>query len=196
LCIGLVAAPSAFAVETAPSGVPSMGEALARGLTSPRRSSGGEAIAQDTYKCTERTYIQSFYNSRFVSAELSYPGTQQGMLRARAEHVGPWEYFQWCQSNSTPGYWSLWSNGAERWVSAELGYPGGEYAMLRARATGIGPWERFYEPYCPDKLHCSFKSTANNLYVSAEFAYQGNNWGMLRARASAIGEWERFFYHG
>jgi hypothetical protein len=195
LAVGLVAASSALADE-APQGMPTMGEALAKGLTSPRRTATGEVKAFDTFACTESTYIRSWFNERDVSTELGYTGNQYAMLRARAEKVGPWESFQWCQSREQPGYWSRWSNGAERWVSVELGYSGGEYAMLRARATGIGPWERFYEPYCPDGVHCSFKSTANNLWVSGEFGYSGSNYGMLRARSSAIGPWEQFFELG
>jgi hypothetical protein len=196
VAISLVGAANALAVEAPPESVPSMGEALAGGLTSPRETANGELKALDTYRCTQATYIRSWYNERYVSTELGYSGNQYAMLRARAEKVGPWESFQWCQSSEHPGYWSLWSLGAERWVSVELGYTGGEYAMLRARATGVGPWERFYEPYCPDGTHCSFKSTADDLYVSGEFGYTGNNYGMLRARSSTIGPWEQFFELG
>lgn len=35
------------------------------------------------------------YNNRWVSAELSYPGSERGMLRARATSIGPWEIFNW-----------------------------------------------------------------------------------------------------
>jgi hypothetical protein len=76
----------------------------------------------------------------FVSAELAQSGDDYGVLRARADNVGPWERFQLCE-NSDDGSYSIRSMENERYVSAELGWSGDTYGMLRARATEIGPWE-------------------------------------------------------
>jgi hypothetical protein len=79
--------------------------------------------------------IRSLRNGKWVSAELGYGGGRYGMLRARADRIGPWETF-----SGFAGFRSL-ANG--KYVTAELGYTGSLDAMLRARADSYGPWERF-----------------------------------------------------
>jgi hypothetical protein len=37
--------------------------------------------------------FQSSADGHFVSTELSYTGSEYGMLRARATSIGPWEKF-------------------------------------------------------------------------------------------------------
>jgi hypothetical protein len=79
--------------------------------------------------------IRSLRNGKWVSAELGYGGGRYGMLRARADRIGPWETFNGALGLRNVTNW--------KWVSAELGYGGGLYAMLRARASSYGPWEKF-----------------------------------------------------
>ncbi|MEV6487598.1 hypothetical protein AB0M20_03010 [Actinoplanes sp. NPDC051633] len=123
-------------------------------------------------------------NRRWVSAEIGYAGSDNGMLRARATAIGPYERFEICYATATRFSIRSWANG--RWVSAELGYTGSRYGMLRARATSIGPWERFNSTFS------EIQSDENRRWVSAELGYSGSLNGMLRARAGSAGPWENW----
>jgi hypothetical protein len=84
--------------------------------------------------------LRSEANGLYVTAELGYTGTDNGMpiagmLRARATSVGPWEEFQTDNEALKAANYT--------YVSAELSYTGTDYGMLRARAATIGPWEKF-----------------------------------------------------
>src|SRR6266498_3316638 len=92
--------------------------------------------------CNNWSWIISFGNSRYTSAELG-SGGDHGMLRARATSVGNWEKFTIARWGPNPAMYTIRSQANGRYVSAELGYGGGRYAMLRARATSIGNWEKF-----------------------------------------------------
>lgn len=85
--------------------------------------------------------IRSLANGKWVSAELNYGGALNGMLRARADSIGPWETFYAPNGIQSRANW--------KWVSAELQYTGIREGMLRARANGYGPWERFSNPGPP-----------------------------------------------
>ena len=85
--------------------------------------------------------IRSLANGKWVSAELNYTGALYGMLRARADSIGPWESFY--------GGNEIQSRVTWKWVSAELQYTGIRYGMLRARANSPGPWENFTNPGPP-----------------------------------------------
>jgi hypothetical protein len=80
--------------------------------------------------------IRSLANGNWVSAELQYTGALYGMLRARADRVGPWETFAAINGG-------LRNQTNLKFVSAELQYTGLRYGMLRARANSRGPWEEF-----------------------------------------------------
>jgi hypothetical protein len=82
--------------------------------------------------------IRSRANGKWVSAELQYTGPLYGMLRARANGIGPWETFN--------GGLGLRNKANWKFVSAELQYTGLRYGMLRARADQYGPWEQFRNP--------------------------------------------------
>lgn len=82
--------------------------------------------------------IRSLANGRWVSAELQYTGPLYGMLRARADRIGPWETYN--------GGFGLRNKANWKFVSAELQYTGIRYGMLRARANSYGPWEQFRNP--------------------------------------------------
>jgi hypothetical protein len=43
--------------------------------------------------CTDNNVIRAA-NDLYVSAELGYGGSNTGMLRARANAIGPWEIFK------------------------------------------------------------------------------------------------------
>lgn len=80
---------------------------------------------------------------KWTSAELGYSDGDNGMLRARASTVGPWERYQIiCLNNS--GNFAIRSKANGRYVSTEFGYTGERYEMLRARATVVGGWENYY----------------------------------------------------
>jgi uncharacterized protein DUF2599 len=86
-------------------------------------------------------------NGRYVTAEINYTGSDNGMLRARATAIGSWERFRF---ESLYGITNYRYDGAfksvanNKYVAVEQGYPqtDSRYAMLRARATAIGSWER------------------------------------------------------
>ncbi len=120
---------------------------------------------------------------RFVSAEIGYPASSTGMLRARATAIGPWEKYTVILNNDGSISLRAQANGAL--VSAELGFSEPWHALLRARATEVGPWERFAVAPLANGVTFGLRSTANELYVSAEnYAAEGN--GALRARASNL----------
>jgi hypothetical protein len=80
--------------------------------------------------------IRSLANGKWVAAELQYTGALYGMLRARADRIGPWETFAAINGG-------LRNQDNWKFVSAELQYTGIRYGMLRARAHSRGPWEQF-----------------------------------------------------
>jgi hypothetical protein len=145
--------------------------------------------------------FKSEANSRYVAAELGYGPWKYprrdlyGMLRARADTVGPWERYQFCSLDGFGLRWSIFTNANGRWASTEINYGGPDRNMLRARATSIGPWEQ-YRIYCidPEDRPGAFAiySTASDRYVAAELGYKGDDYGMLRARSSDVGAWEAF----
>jgi hypothetical protein len=162
-------------------------------ITAPAAS----AAEQEITTCNNWSWIISFANSRYTSAELGYGGDLYGMLRARATNPGPWEEFQicgrWDSTLNTRINWIV-SNRNLRYVSAEVAYTGVDYGMLRARATSLGSWEKFkIERWGPNPAMYTIKSLRNGRYVSAELGYGGGRYGMLRARATSIGNWEKFF---
>ncbi|MFB4303576.1 hypothetical protein [Actinomadura sp. NTSP31] len=134
-------------------------------------------------------FISSDANGRYVSAELGYDDGDWGMLRARADAIGPWEHYTFHCSNST---WWLQSDANGRYVSAELGYSGGDGGMLRARADVVGPWEKFALYRGAASGTWAIRSLENGRYVSAELRYDDGDAGMLRARNATIGPWEQF----
>ena len=121
--------------------------------------------------------IQNIAETRYVSAELDYTGSSYGMLRARADIMGPYEKFNYCWN--TAGYFSLQSRANGRWVAAEMDNSGSSYAMLRARSNSVGNWEKF--SYWTNSGIWLFRSQSNNRWVRAEINYSGASDGMLRA---------------
>ena len=95
---------------------------------------------------TKISYIKNEYNDRYVSAELSYTGADDAMLRARATTVGPWEKFSIERWGPNPTMYTIKSLANGKYVTVELGtsYTGNRRAMLRARGTSIGNWQKFH----------------------------------------------------
>jgi hypothetical protein len=127
-----------------------------------------------------------------VSRALGYGGDWYGMLRGRADTLGPWE--EYALGDLGDGTWALVSRANNGAVSAEFGYSGAYNGMLRARADNVLDWERYYlfsigsqyalQSYLPPNSTCC--------YVSTELDYGG----MLRARATQVGSWELYnFYY-
>jgi len=99
-----------------------------------------QSVNVAAFTCNGPFTITSQANGLLVSAELGYTGGDAGMLRARANAIGPWERF-FIDNFGTFATITSAANGLL--VSAELGYTGDDAGMLRARATAIGPWEQF-----------------------------------------------------
>jgi hypothetical protein len=83
--------------------------------------------------------IRSEANGRYVTAEISWTGSSNGLLRARATSVGPWEKFR-IPNSALPTIYSLANN---RYVTTEINWTGSGYGSLRARATVVGDWEYY-----------------------------------------------------
>jgi hypothetical protein len=165
------------------------------------RSSNVAASAQHLVCTPPNQSFKSSANGLYVAAELDYGPyfpvlDGYAMLRARANHDGPWEKFQFCEDKATKE-WSIFSNANGRWVATEVDRRGSAKGMLRARAETIGPWERFYiscsgESY-PKGTFTIYALAAQRKWVTAELSYTGAEYGMLRARTDVPGPWERFF---
>ena len=163
------------------------------------RSSSIAARAQELVCIPGEHAFKSSANHLYVAAELDYGPLfpvldGYGMLRARANHVGPWEKFQFCE-NKAAKEWSIRSTANKRWVSTEVDRRR-TTGMLRARAETVGPWERYSihcsgEPY--PKGTFAIYARANKKWVAAELGYTGSEKGMLRARADVPGAWEQCF---
>ncbi|MEV6598251.1 hypothetical protein AB0M36_15425 [Actinoplanes sp. NPDC051346] len=142
--------------------------------------------------CWHNVSIYANANGRWVSMEKGYAAGDNGMLRARATVIGPWERYVVCRDNVTGyTYWASQDTGLV--VSTELGYSAGDYGMLRARATIVGPWEQYYTTYGPGNWF-SMYAYGNGRWVSTEIGYGGGDNGMLRARATVIGPWEQYYW--
>lgn len=157
---------------------------LAFAITQLRnRSTAGLSSA-----CWGNIPIYSVANGRYAVAEIGYGGLANGMLRANATSVGPWELYTICYTGT---YYTIQSQANNLYISAELGFGWGWYGLLRARATSVGSWERFNIVLVTNDT-VAIQSQANNLYVSAELGYEQPWYGMMRARAPSIGLWELF----
>lgn len=85
-------------------------------------------------------YLINNGNNLFVSAEVEYAGTQNGLLRARSEQVGAWEQFALgCKGSLL----TIKSKANGKYVSTEIDYPAPFTSELRARAAVVGPWEEY-----------------------------------------------------
>jgi hypothetical protein len=119
-------------------------------LRARQRGIGPWELYTVCYDYTDESYsILSEAAGAWVSAEIHYPTdpeNREGMLRARADSVGPWEKYN--INTNASGEISIWSLAKNRYVSAELAYSdAGPYphkGMLRARNRSVGPWEVFY----------------------------------------------------
>ncbi|OJF10950.1 hypothetical protein BG844_29205 [Couchioplanes caeruleus subsp. caeruleus] len=149
-------------------------------------------MAAQAILCWHNVAIYANANGRWVSMEKGYSGGDNGMLRARATVVGPWERYVVCRDNVT-GYTYWASQDTGRVVSTELGYSAGDYGMLRARATIVGPWEQYYTTFGPGNWF-SMYAYGNARWVSTEIGYSAGDNGMLRARATVIGPWELYYW--
>ncbi|GGQ76756.1 fascin domain-containing protein [Couchioplanes azureus] len=180
-------APPASTAELIPYGAGSAAVEQQRSAIAARHNAAAQAVL-----CWHNVTIYANANRRWVSMEKGYSGTDNGMLRARATVVGPWERFVVCRDNVTGyTYWASQDTGLV--VSTELGYSAGDYGMLRARATIVGPWEQYYTTSQPGSWF-SMYAYGNGRWVSTEIGYSAGDYGMLRARATVIGPWEQYYW--
>jgi hypothetical protein len=81
---------------------------------------------------------------RYVTADFTLAGNDNGLLRARGEKVDYYELFFLTQ---LPDRWfnlQGWhENGSRPYVAAEYGDTGENHNRLRARSSAAGVWERF-----------------------------------------------------
>jgi hypothetical protein len=171
------------------------GAGSARLETQRRELARQASVPVQTIDCWENVWLFADANDRFVSAELSYPGPDFAMLRARATVVGPWELFDLCRERET-GRTLMYSDANLLYVTAELGstYTGNRASMLRARADVVGSWQQFTTTAGPGGNYVCIRSLANSRYVSAETGLVGNYYGMLRARHTACSTLQTFFW--
>jgi hypothetical protein len=140
--------------------------------------------------------LKSKANGLYVSAELGYSGDRNGMLRARAGSVGPWERFELCHNVIIPGgvpfgvISTLRSLANGKYVSVEHGYSDNWNNMLRARADSVGSWEALDIDSGNDPAR--IRDWYDFKIASAELNMPGPWTGMLRARADTVGPWEQW----
>ncbi|MFI7597787.1 fascin domain-containing protein [Actinoplanes sp. NPDC049681] len=135
--------------------------------------------------------IRATWNGKYVSTEKDYTGSNAGMLRARADAVGPWEIYYLCWKDGWAwNEYAFLSAANNKFVTAEFDYQGSNDGMLRARADDPDVWERFAWNYGINGSQ--LQSTWTGQYVSAEHDYTGSRKSMLRARAGVAGVWEQF----
>jgi hypothetical protein len=144
-------------------------------------------------ECAVDVAIQSHGNDKYVSAEVGWSGDRYGVLRARADQIGPWELFEECSYQNTSGQWvyTLRSQANGKLVSTEWNDTGHLQAVLRARADTEGTWEHYYMGV-PRNWEMDLQSVLVGRYVSAELGWSGDDYGLLRARATSLGPWEIF----
>lgn len=153
-----------------------------------------QPISNDGPWCNSNA-LKSAANSKYVSAELDYTGSNYAMLRARATAIGGWEKFKFIGDCALTTGCLIKSTANSRYVAAELNYTGSNQYMLRARTSGSpGSWERFWIKQCDTSAGCLIKSVAAGKYTAAELDFTGSRYGMLRARTNPadIGARERF----
>jgi hypothetical protein len=143
--------------------------------------------------------LRAVANGKYVSTEVAYTGTNDGLLRARNDYIGPWEEFHLCDivGGGRTGYsQAVFSdlNGNNGWWSMEKGLDG----RVRARPEGtvIDIWEEFLfvrASGCPTDDCYSIRSVENNKWVSTEISEPSPYYkGFLRARADVVGPWEKY----
>ncbi|WP_433291384.1 fascin domain-containing protein [Actinoplanes sp. CA-030573] len=142
--------------------------------------------------------LRSVANGLYVSTEAAYPGKMDGLLRARAQVIGPWEKFYLCQiigggrSGSSEAFDST-LDGNNGWWTTERA--DGDYVRARPDGTIIDVWEEFYTVRASGcSLECyAIRSVDANRWLSAEVGVKDPNYnGYLRARGTEIGPWEKF----
>ncbi|MGW0857962.1 trypsin-like serine protease [Streptomyces sp. NPDC002690] len=137
-----------------------------------------------------RWSLKSRVNSKYVSTELNYTGSNEGMLRARNDTRGGWEEFTLHTRDAGTSV-ELRSEANGLFVGTEINYTGDAEGMLRARSASPAGWEQF--TLVPQGgQDYALKSTASGKYVSVENNYTGDNQGMVRARSESVATWERF----
>jgi hypothetical protein len=90
----MLALASAFALAAPPATAAPVRPATHSGWV--RVTSANQATllhGRSVQEALAGTTVYSTANSRYVSAELGYTGGDQGMLRARATEIGPWEQY-------------------------------------------------------------------------------------------------------
>jgi len=115
----------------------------------------------------------------YVSTELGYTGSLNGILRARSGSVGPWEKYLLVYNDDGTASLMSTANG-----------------KLHARSDVVGPWEEFtmVSDNGAFALRSAHQYNGMLAYVSAELGYDKSYslYGELRARNGSIGDWERF----
>jgi hypothetical protein len=76
--------------------------------------------------------------ARILSAPTSWTGERNGLLRARATSIGPWERFR-IPNTSAGGPVTIFSLADSRDVTTGVNRAN----ELRARASAAGAWERY-----------------------------------------------------
>ncbi len=145
--------------------------------------------------CWSDVTLQSAANGRYVTTEIGYTGNDNGLLRARATEVGPWELYTQCEGQGTNGqyYEAYLSQANGKYVTTEYGFTGSMYTALRARASVDGTWEHYYTGTpCGDWLAFDLQTVSIGRYVTVELGYTGNYYALLRGRATTLGPWEIF----
>jgi hypothetical protein len=148
-------------------------------------------VAQPAWAGCGTVSIVNAYTGLAVSAELGDVGIFNGMLRARATSVGPWEKFTMCMDDNH--VFTLKSQANNLYVSTEEDYEGGYQYLLRARAAVVGGWELFVM-YGVGGDTVEFTGSPG-YWVTSELGYSGSDQYLLRANRKSLGGWETWVFY-
>ncbi|WP_267244156.1 trypsin-like serine protease [Streptomyces sp. PR69] len=137
-----------------------------------------------------RWSLKAHANDKYVAAELSAAGADEGRLRARSDKAQGWEQFTLHTSDGGKTV-SLRSVSNRLFVSVEINRTGKYEGMLRARTERPDAWERLTLVPQGGQSY-ALKSVRNGKFVSTELKYTGSDAGLLRARSDKASTWERF----
>jgi hypothetical protein len=152
-----------------------------------------------------RVPIFSRHMGKYVSAELGFTGSLEGMLRGRSDTVGRWESFNIDFVPGSTVYQRIgsearvsgdaYSNLNKSLVQAELNYPGGDDGMARAMGSpndGYQTSEQFLITSVGGGWY-TIKSRVTGKYWEAESGYANERDGMIRAAGSDPASWTTHF---
>ena len=143
------------------------------------------ATPHSTFGCE----LRSRANHKYVTAEINYPATLSGLMRARSPGVGTWQMFKCVAVGKDQ--WALKSPVNQKFVSAQLNAPGASKGVLRAAAASVGAGQTFsFQPVAA--CGCYALKAANSRFVTVDSTSSSDTTGLLRAQSTTVAARQQF----